>query len=169
MTFRVIADPGAARDWHEAVMWYEERKPGVGSRLNLAIHATLQTLASQPERFPLATRQTHKAKVPPPWPYSAYFTINMEHREVKVLAIWHGRHSPDALLRRLKWLVCGGFENELVRAKYDPVDFIEPLAGDHGSDSTSCRCVLWGGQPSPYCASVAHSASAPKRVLDEPR
>lgn len=102
MTFKVITDADAERDWHEAVMWYEERELGVGVRLNGAIHAMLQTLARQPERFPRATRLTHKAKVPPPWPYSVYFTVNTEHREVKVLAIWHGRRSPDALLRRLK-------------------------------------------------------------------
>jgi hypothetical protein len=30
---------------------------------------------------------TRKAKVPPPWPYSVYFSINQQHHEVKVLAI----------------------------------------------------------------------------------
>ena len=102
MTFTVVTEAEAEREWQEAVMWYEEREPGVGARLNVAIIELLQTLARQPERFPRPTPLTHKAKVPTPWPYSIYFTINMEHREVKVLAIWHGRRSPDALLRRLK-------------------------------------------------------------------
>jgi len=40
--------------------------------------------------------------MPEPWPYSIYFTINKEHREVKVVAIWHGSRNPVELRRRLK-------------------------------------------------------------------
>jgi len=102
MTFTVVMEADAERDWHEAVTWYDEREPGVGARLNLAIRTVLQTLAQQPERFPRASRLTHKVKVPPPWPYSVYFAVNQKHREVKVLAIWHGARNPAELRRRLK-------------------------------------------------------------------
>ncbi len=102
MTFTVIVEAEAERDWDEAVTWYDEREPGVSHRLNVAIREVLHTLSRQPERFSLATRLTHKAKVPPPWPYSVYFTINVEHREVKVLAIWHGARNPAELRHRLK-------------------------------------------------------------------
>ena len=102
MTFAVIIEANAEREWREAAVWYDEREPGVGARLNLAIRAVLQSLALQPERFPPATRQTHKAKVPPPWPCSVYFTVNQKHCEVKVLALWHGARNPSKLRRRLK-------------------------------------------------------------------
>jgi plasmid stabilization system protein ParE len=90
MTFKVIAETEAIRDWNEAVDWYEEREPGVGLRLDDAIRTFLQALSQQPERFPLATRLTRKARIPGPWPYSVYFTINPEFCEVKVLSNWHG-------------------------------------------------------------------------------
>jgi len=102
MTFTVITEAEAERDWLEAVIWYEQRETGVGQRLNYAIRNVLQTLAQEPERYPRATRLTRKAKVPPPWPYSIYFTINKERREVKILALWHGARNPAELLRRLK-------------------------------------------------------------------
>ena len=102
MTFNVIAEAEAKREWNEAVDWYEEREPGVGLRFDDDLRTFLQTLAQNPQRFQLFTRLTHKAKVPPPWPYSVYFTINTEHREVKVLAIWHGSRNPAELHRRLK-------------------------------------------------------------------
>lgn len=101
MTFTVIVEADAERDWHEAVMWYDERQPGVSQQFNVAIRAVLNTLAHQPERFRLASRLAHKTKVPPPWPYSVYFAINAQHREVKVLAIWHGARNPQELRRRL--------------------------------------------------------------------
>ena len=102
MTFTVIIEAEAEQDWHEAVMWYDEREPGVSVRLNLAMRELLHTLAQNPERFLHATPRTHKAKVPPPWPYSVHFTVNKEHREVKILAVWHGSRNPAELRRRLK-------------------------------------------------------------------
>ncbi|MGA3182190.1 MAG: type II toxin-antitoxin system RelE/ParE family toxin [Terracidiphilus sp.] len=102
MTFKVIAEAAAKRDWNEAVEWYEERESGVGLQLDDAIRKFLQTLSRKPERFRFASRLSRKAKVPGPWPYSIYFVINMEFREVKVLAIWHGARNPAQLRRRLK-------------------------------------------------------------------
>lgn len=102
MTFRVIADTEAQRDWDEAVDWYEDRDPGTGLRFDDVLRNFLQTLAREPERFRLATRLTRKAKVPDPWPFSVYFVINREHQEIKVLAVWHGSRNPAELRRRLR-------------------------------------------------------------------
>lgn len=102
MTFTVIVEGEAERDWDEAVTFYDEHEPGVSHRFNVTVRDLLHTLSRQPERFRLCTRLTHKAKMPDPWPYSIYFTINTEHREVKILAIWHGARNPAELRRRLK-------------------------------------------------------------------
>jgi plasmid stabilization system protein ParE len=102
MTFTVIAEDEAKRDWNEAVDWYDEREPGVGLRFDDAIRTFLETLSTEPDRFAFATLLIRKAKVPEPWPYSVYFVINTELQEVKVLAIWHGSRNPAKLRRRLK-------------------------------------------------------------------
>ena len=52
--------------------------------------------------FRQATALTRKAKMPEPWPYSIYFTVNDRHREVKIIAVWHGVRNPAELRRRLK-------------------------------------------------------------------
>ncbi|HEY5041835.1 MAG TPA: type II toxin-antitoxin system RelE/ParE family toxin [Verrucomicrobiae bacterium] len=102
MTFRVIAEAEAKLEWNEAVDWYEERELGVGWRFDDELQTFLQTLAQNPERFRLATALTRKAKMPEPWPYSIYLTVNIEHLEVKILAVWHGARNPAELRRRLK-------------------------------------------------------------------
>ena len=102
MTFKVIAEAEAKREWNEAVDWYEARETGVGWRFDDELQALLQTLKQNPERFRLATCLTHKVKMPKPWPYSIYFAINREHCEVKILAVWHGARNPAELRRRLK-------------------------------------------------------------------
>jgi plasmid stabilization system protein ParE len=102
MTFRVIAEAEAKREWNEAVDWYEEQEAGVGWRFDDELRTFLRTLALDPERFRRVRPLTHKAKLPTPWPHSVYFTVNREHREVKILAIWHGARDPRELRRRLK-------------------------------------------------------------------
>jgi plasmid stabilization system protein ParE len=102
MTFTVIAEAEAQREWNEAVDWYEAQETGVGWRFDDELQAFLQTLKHNPERFRLAARLTHKAKMPEPWPYSVFFIINTEYREVKIIAIWHGARNPAELRQRLK-------------------------------------------------------------------
>ena len=102
MTFKVIAEGEAKLEWNEAVNWYEDRQPGVGLRFDDALLKFLQTLSQNPERFRPYSNLTHKARMPKPWPYSVYFTINKIHREVKILAVWHHSWDPAGLRRRLK-------------------------------------------------------------------
>jgi plasmid stabilization system protein ParE len=102
MSFAVKVDPEAEREWHDAVRWYGGGDPVAGHRFNAAILEIIREIARQPERFRRATKLTRKAKVPNPWPYSLYFTVDAEHREIRVLAVWHGARNPDELRRRLK-------------------------------------------------------------------
>lgn len=102
MTFNVLIEAEAKLDWQEAVDWYDAHKPGVGQRFNHELRVFLRTLVRDPERFRLVTCLTRKAKVPKPWPYSVYFTTDSQHREVRVLAIWHGKRSPRRLRRRIE-------------------------------------------------------------------
>ena len=100
MKFTVIVDGPAEQDWLDAVTWYEEQKPGLSQQLNVEIFNCLSALSVNPKRFRFFGRQMRKAKIPD-WPFSVFFTINTIHREVKVIAIWHGSRNPSILRRRL--------------------------------------------------------------------
>jgi plasmid stabilization system protein ParE len=102
MTFTVIAEAAAKREWNSAVDWYEGREAGVGWRFDDELLIFLRSLAHNPERFRLVTKFTRRANLPRPWPYSVYFIINSEHREVKIIAVWHSARDPEELRRRLK-------------------------------------------------------------------
>jgi plasmid stabilization system protein ParE len=100
MRFRVIVEADAEREWQQAADWYEERESGVGLRFNAAVHQCLQSLAQEPERFPLISRLTRKARIHG-WPYSIFFVINESRQQIKVVAVWHGKRNPARLRRRL--------------------------------------------------------------------
>lgn len=97
----VITEPEAEREWNEAVDYYDQREPGVGVRFNAVVRSYLKALAARPERFPLVARLARKAKIKD-WPYSIFFVVDDVRRQIKVVAVWHGRRNPADLRRRLR-------------------------------------------------------------------
>jgi plasmid stabilization system protein ParE len=102
MSFRVVIETEAGWELAEAVDFYDRRKPGVGQRFANDLRALFKTVCQDPERFPPVSRLTRKAKLPKPWPYSAYFALKRETSEVVIVAIWHSARNPARLRRRLK-------------------------------------------------------------------
>ena len=102
MSFRVVVEEEAEREFAEAVDFYDGRAPGVGQRFARELRAFFSTVCENPERFRFASRLTRKAKMPKPWPYSVYFAIKRETSEVVITTIWHGARNPAELRRRLK-------------------------------------------------------------------
>jgi len=66
MSFRVVIEAEAEREFAEAVAFYDEREPGVGQRFAQELQAFFKTVCQDPERFSFASRLTQKAKMPDP-------------------------------------------------------------------------------------------------------
>ena len=102
MSFRVVIEEEAEREFADAVRFYDDRMPGLGQRFARELQAFFKIVCKDPERFRLVGRLARKAKVPGPWPYSVYFVIKRETAEVIISTIWHGARNPAELRRRLK-------------------------------------------------------------------
>lgn len=48
----VIVRPGAQADIREAALWYESRRPGLGSEFTLRFDALVERIAQNPLQFP---------------------------------------------------------------------------------------------------------------------
>jgi plasmid stabilization system protein ParE len=101
MTFRVLIEEEAEREFAGAVDFYDEREPGLGQRFARDVRDVFKTVCEHPERFPRYSRLTRKAKVLD-WPYSVYFAIKAETSELVISTVWHGSRDPAELRRRLK-------------------------------------------------------------------
>jgi plasmid stabilization system protein ParE len=100
MRRQVIFDREARLEFEEAIGWYDEREPGLGDRFKDEVHATLQRILKDPERFPLRGRKVHRASVETVKKYSILFRI--EPYFIIVAAVFHGSRNPAGLRRRLK-------------------------------------------------------------------
>jgi plasmid stabilization system protein ParE len=96
-----VIEGQAEAEFAEAVAFYDEREPGLGQRFAGEVRDLFKDVCRAPERFRLVSRLSRKAKVPG-WPYSVYYVIKPQAREVIISAVWHGARDPAKLRRRLK-------------------------------------------------------------------
>jgi plasmid stabilization system protein ParE len=102
MSFCVVIEEEAEREFEAAVDFYDNREPGLGQRFGRELQAFFKHVSEDPERFRFVSRLTRKAALPQPWPYSVYFVVKKEIRQVIISTIWHGARNPEELRRRLK-------------------------------------------------------------------
>jgi plasmid stabilization system protein ParE len=95
----VIIRPLAERDLREAQGWYEEKQPGLGARFRASIGAALELISNSPRIFPVVYEGVRRASVQR-FPYLLYYVV--QPNQVVVVACFHARRGPRALLDRLR-------------------------------------------------------------------
>jgi plasmid stabilization system protein ParE len=100
MSLRFNLTPHADQDIEEAVAWYDEQVPALGSQFLRALRSRFQEILWQPELFrPFGRRGLRKARILH-WPYSVFFRVVQD--ELRIVAVWHGARDPKELNYRLR-------------------------------------------------------------------
>ena len=86
-----IFRPAAAADVEEAYRWYETQQVGLGDQFLAAVSTVIESLAAQPERFPIIYRQTRRVNLRR-FPYGLFYRIVDD--QIIVVACMHGRRNP---------------------------------------------------------------------------
>ena len=91
MTLPVAFRRAARRDVEDAVLWYEERRVGLGTQFQDQVDAAVLLAAEHPLRFPQKYKQIRSVRIRR-FPYSVFFIP--EASGIVVLAVFHVRRSP---------------------------------------------------------------------------
>ncbi|HAZ60467.1 MAG TPA: hypothetical protein DCY89_02690 [Gammaproteobacteria bacterium] len=91
MTCKVFFRRAAQREFGDAVLWYEERRVGLGREFRAEIERAIESVAHNPSRFPLMHRDIRCVRARR-FPYSVFFRV--EPMRVVVLAVFHARRDP---------------------------------------------------------------------------
>ena len=94
---RLEVRPAAAADIEEAALWYESKRPGLGSEFLEELRFMEASIAEAPKRFPVITRDTRRAMLRR-FPYALYYRLYGDR--VLVIACMHGRRHPKRWQRR---------------------------------------------------------------------
>jgi plasmid stabilization system protein ParE len=87
----VVFRPAAEAEYLGAVAWYEAQQTGLGSDFEAEVQAALDTIANQPDRYPVVHRDTREAPVRR-FPYCVYYRVRSDR--LVVLAVFHQSREP---------------------------------------------------------------------------
>lgn len=87
----------AKRELDDAIVWYENRRNGLGQEFSIAVERQIEKMASSPNQFARVREEVRRA-VLRRFPYSIYFLV--EDSRVVVLAIFHAKRDPEHLENR---------------------------------------------------------------------
>ena len=99
MKYRVIVRPEAEEDLKKVFSWYEDNRTGLGYDFLLQVDAGINFIKRSPEIHPIEYKGTRKHLIKR-FPYKIIYFI--EEEKIVVLAVLHGRRSPDLLKNRVK-------------------------------------------------------------------
>lgn len=97
MSCRIIFRRAAKMEFVEAGAWYETKRAGLATEFMEEINRCISLAAANPEKFAIHRRDM-RCIVSKRFPYRIYFRA--EHNAIIILAVFHTKRDPTALLAR---------------------------------------------------------------------
>jgi plasmid stabilization system protein ParE len=82
----------AETEYLSAAAFYEAQKPGLGGDFEAEVQAVLDTIANQPDRYPIAHCGIREAPTQR-FPYCVYYRVRSN--QLVVLAVFHQSRDPS--------------------------------------------------------------------------
>ncbi|MEK6538771.1 MAG: type II toxin-antitoxin system RelE/ParE family toxin [Nitrospirota bacterium] len=98
MKYKVIIRPEAENDLKEAFSWYEDKRLGLGYDFLLQVDAALRFIERNPEIHSSGYKETRRHLIKR-FPYKIIYLFEKE--KIIVLAVIHGKRSPDLIKKRI--------------------------------------------------------------------
>lgn len=93
-------EPEARAEFFEAIIWYEEKSPGLGKEFAQEVLEAVNRARAHPEVFRMVRGRARKMRLKRFVSYTIYFAIKDD--VFSVLSVFHGARNPAELRRRLK-------------------------------------------------------------------
>lgn len=90
----------AKAEFFEAIVWYENERPGLGKEFAQEVIQAVELAQAQPQLFHKVRGRARKIRLKRFKPYSIYIAIKDD--VFSVVSVFHGARDPAELRRRLK-------------------------------------------------------------------
>lgn len=91
MEIRFLED--AELELAEAVAWYAENDPALGTELRVEIEATVDRIIESPLSFPTVFRSNVRRILTDRFPYSIFFRV-IDEKTIVIISVFHNRRNP---------------------------------------------------------------------------
>ncbi|HXR46743.1 MAG TPA: type II toxin-antitoxin system RelE/ParE family toxin [Candidatus Limnocylindrales bacterium] len=100
MKFDSLFEPEAKAVFFEAIVWYEDKSPGLGKEFAQEVLEAVDRAVTQPEIFRMVRGRARKVRLKRFNAFSIYFAIKDD--VFSVVSVFHSARNPAELRRRLK-------------------------------------------------------------------
>ena len=91
-------EPSAKKDIKESVIYYEEKKEGLGGEFIDEVNLKIQEIAEKPEKYPIFHKEARKASLKR-FPFNIIYAI--KDAFISILGVWHKSRDPNQLEKRI--------------------------------------------------------------------
>ncbi len=91
MSLPIVFRAAAEAEYIDAIAYYEAQQPGLGVAFEEEVQAVLDTISSQPDRYPVAHRDTREAPIKR-FPYCVYYRVRPDR--LVVIGVFHQSRNP---------------------------------------------------------------------------
>ena len=92
MSLPLVFRSPAQTEFDDAAAWYEGQRAGLGSDFVAEVQQVLDTIANQPDRYPIASGDVREAPVSR-FPFCVYYRVKPD--KVVVIAVFHTSRNPS--------------------------------------------------------------------------
>lgn len=92
MPYSIIIDPRAIADIQQAIDYYDDNQPGLGTKFEAALNKRITALENNPH-FEVRYDNVHCLPLKK-FPFMVHFTIDQERNTVTIRAVFHSSLDP---------------------------------------------------------------------------
>jgi len=98
MAYTISFRKRAAKEYLNALSWYNKRSLQAADNLVLIVNETLNKIQDQPDRFPITYKNFHEARTKS-YPFSIVYFIDEKNQMIIVSAFFHKKRNPERKFR----------------------------------------------------------------------
>ena len=99
MSYSLVFHPLAEKEYLEAYLYYEIKKPGLGERFEQAIDFRLKRIQAKPGHYKTSHRTYREASVDI-FPFVIVYKITRGKNRVYVVSVYHTKRNPKHKFRK---------------------------------------------------------------------
>ncbi len=99
MSYNLKIREEAAKEFSNALLWYEEQQVGLGEMFETAIRRKLNQISRNPYHYKAGYNQFHQA-LAEKFPFLIVYLINDDLNQITVMAIFHTSRNPNKKFRK---------------------------------------------------------------------
>lgn len=93
MTFELLINEAAQKEWDDAAAWYEDKQTGLGERFIKSVKIKLELISRYPERYPKRKGNFRETPVGL-FPYNVVYTFYKKESIITISSIFHTSRNP---------------------------------------------------------------------------